>query len=97
MRNNKLSKSVRLSENIVNLIDALPGDNFTDKLEQVLDDYFLGLDKRKKEFTYYEDLVKKRKEELKRYNDLICRMEYIRSDVTHTEHLINEILKLLEE
>ena len=97
MRNNKLSKSVRLSENIVNLIDALPGDNFTDKLEQVLDDYFLGLDKRKKEFTYYDDLVKKRKEELKLYNDLISRMSSVRSDVVRIEHLTNELLRKLEE
>ena len=54
MRRETVSNSIRLAADTVELVEEYEGKNFTDKLQDLLDDYFSGTDAREKEIADYQ-------------------------------------------
>lgn len=85
MKKNGVIKSVRISPDLIALIEDQDGKDFTAKLSGILEEYFRGSENREKEIKYYDKLIEKRRKELSSYNDLLMTFSEMRRRVIYLE------------
>ena len=68
-------RSIRFSDDVLEIIEAQPGENFTAKFEHLIRQCHQELPQREKELTFIRDLIKKENQRLKRTRDLISKIQ----------------------
>lgn len=89
-------KSVRIPVEIIRKIEDLEGKNFTDRISGALEEYFNGIEERKQQIAFYDDLIAKRKKELLLYNGLLQTVADMRRRIVYLEHELNRWLDALK-
>lgn len=88
-----VSKSVRLPEELVEFVEALPGDNFTVKLVGLLEDLISGKDKRLQELQYLDERITKSRKQLRTHFQIVDGVHRLEGIY---ERLTNELVALTE-
>lgn len=65
------SKSIRLSDKVLQYIESVPGDGFNQKFENIIIEAMETVPQREKELAYYDGLIAKRKEQLSKIADKV--------------------------
>lgn len=60
----KNSKSIRLTDEVLNVVESCPGEGFNQKFENLVLEFKKGDEERKKRVAYYDKLIETRKKQL---------------------------------
>ena len=75
MKEAKVSKTMRLSEEIIDMIEKQKGDTFTEKFENLIRISVQELPKKQQELKNIQDWIEKERNELRRVRDLKQKFE----------------------
>lgn len=75
MKEAKISKTMRLSEEIIDMIEKQKGDTFTEKFENLIRISVQELPKKQQELKNIQDWIEKERNELRRVRDLKQKFE----------------------
>ena len=75
MKEVKISKTMRLSEEIIDMIEKQKGDTFTEKFENLIRISVQELPKKQQELKNIQDWIEKERNELRRVRDLKQKFE----------------------
>lgn len=75
MKGAKISKTMRLSEEIIDMIEKQKGDTFTEKFENLIRISVQELPKKQQELKNIQDWIEKERNELRRVRDLKQKFE----------------------
>ena len=68
-------RSIRFSDDVLEIIEAQPGENFTAKFEHLIRQCHQELPEQEKHLAFIRDLIKKENQRLKRTRDLISKIQ----------------------
>ena len=60
----KNSKSIRLTDEVLLIVEACPGEGFNQKFENLVLEFKKGEQKRKERVAYYDKIIEKQKKQL---------------------------------
>lgn len=87
MSEQTISKTIRLPLSLVQYIDQAPGDNFSQKLVGLLEDYQHGDEDRQRRLESYQ-------RDIRQYSDLYCRLV---SDYRRAHSNLVVVMRYLDE
>ena len=93
-------KSVRLSDDLIELIDRQVGDTFTAKLENLVTRCVWELPEREKELSQIQDQIKRQQERLRDLQNLYWKLNNVYKDLNSKTnsilHSINQTIRELD-
>lgn len=93
-------KSVRLSDDLIELIERQVGDTFTAKLENLVTRCVWELPEREKELSQIQDQIKRQRERLRDLQNLYWKLNNVYKDLNSKTnsilHSINQTIRELD-
>lgn len=93
-------KSVRLSDDLIELIERQVGDTFTAKLENLITRCVWELPEREKELSQIQDQIKRQRERLRDLQNLYWKLNNVYKDLNSKTnsilHSINQTIRELD-
>lgn len=93
-------KSVRLSDDLIELINQQVGDTFTAKLENLVTHCVWELPEREKELSQIQDQIKRQRERLRDLQNLYWKLNNVYKDLNSKTnsilHSINQTIRELD-